>query len=79
MTTSPIAAGSLIAIKNGEISGYLRPIFTDMQVYSQQQDAGKPLLHRMYEGLGGGTQTVLQNRRGEVATTVEISGRASFA
>jgi uncharacterized protein DUF748 len=68
---------SQIAIKNGEISGYLKPIFTDMQVYSQQQDAGKPLLHRMYEGLVGGTQTVLQNRRGEVATTVEISGRAS--
>jgi len=68
---------SQIAIKHGEISGYLKPIFTDMQVYSQQQDAGKPLLHRMYEGLVGGVQTVLQNGRGEVATTVEISGRAS--
>jgi hypothetical protein len=28
-------------------------------------------------GLVGGAQTLLQNRRGEVATTVEISGRAS--
>jgi hypothetical protein len=68
---------SQLTIKNGEISGYLKPIFTNMQVYSQQQDAGKPLLHRMYEELVGATQTVLQNRRGEVATTVEISGRAS--
>lgn len=68
---------SQIAIKNGEISGYLKPIFTDVEVYSQEQDAGKSLLHRMYEGLVGGTQTVLQNRSGEVATTVEISGRAS--
>lgn len=68
---------SQIAIKHGEISGYLKPIFRDMQVYSQQQDAGKPLLHRIYEGLVGGTQTVLQNRHGEVATTVEISGRAA--
>jgi hypothetical protein len=55
----------------------LKPIFTDMQVYSHQQDAGKPLLHRMYEGVVGGTQTVLQNHRGEVATTVEISGSTS--
>jgi hypothetical protein len=67
---------SQLTIKDGEISGYLKPIFADMQVYSQQQDAGKPLLHRIYEGLVGATQTVLQNRRGEVATTVEISGRA---
>ena len=67
---------SQLAIKHGEISGYLKPIFTDMQVYSQQQDAGKPLLHRIYEELVGGMQTVLQNRRGEVATTVEISGHA---
>lgn len=68
---------SQIGVKNGEISGYLKPIFTDMQVYGRQQDAEKPLLHRMYERLVGGTQTVLQNRSGEVATTVEISGRAS--
>jgi len=68
---------SQVAIRNGVISGYVKPIFTDMQVYSQQQDAGKPLLHRIYEGVVGGTQTVLQNRRGEVATTVEISGRAT--
>ncbi len=68
---------SQLTIKNGDISGYLKPIFADMQVYSKEQDAEKPLLHRIYEGLVGGTQTVLQNRRGEVATRVEISGRAS--
>lgn len=68
---------SQLTIKDGEISGYLKPILTDMQVYSQQQDAEKPFFHRIYEGLVGGTQTVLQNRSGEVATTVEISGRAS--
>ena len=68
---------SQLAIKNGEISGYLKPIFTDVQVYSEQQDAGKPLLHRIYEAFVGGTQTLLQNGRGEVGTAVEISGRAS--
>lgn len=68
---------SQIGVKNGEISGYLKPIFTDVQVYSQQQDAEKPLLHQMYERLVGGTQTVLKNPSGEVATRVEISGRAA--
>lgn len=68
---------SQIAIKKGDISGYVKPIFMDTQVYSRQQDAEKPWLHRVYERLIGGTETVLQNGAGEVATTVEISGRAS--
>jgi len=68
---------SQIGIKGGEITGYVKPIFTDMQVYSHEQDAEKSFFHRVYEGVLGGAQTVLQNRRGEVATTVEIYGRAS--
>ncbi|MFI5364822.1 MAG: DUF748 domain-containing protein [Candidatus Binatia bacterium] len=66
-----------LSVKDGEISGYLKPIFKDMQVYSSAQDAAKPLPHQLYEGAIGGLQTLLQNRRGEVATKVAISGRAS--
>lgn len=68
---------SQLSIKKGDISGYLTPVFTDVEVYGEKQDSEKPLLNRIYEGLVGGTQTVLQNRSGEVATTVVISGRAS--
>lgn len=68
---------SQISIKEGEITGYVKPIFTDMQVYSHEQDAKKSFLNRLYEGAVGGAQTILQNRRGEVATTAIISGRAS--
>lgn len=68
---------SQLRIKNGDISGYLKPIFSDAQVYSIRQDAGKPLLHQLYEELVGGVKTALQNRHREVGTKVDISGRAS--
>ena len=68
---------SELSVKGGEISGYLKPIFKDVQVYSSAQDAAKPLPHQLYEGVVGGLQTLLQNRSGEVATKVDISGRVS--
>lgn len=68
---------SELTIKDGELSGYLKPIFQDMNVYSPPQDGKKPLLHQLYEALVGGTQTVLQNRHREVGAKVDISGRAS--
>ena len=68
---------SQLRIKNGDISGYLKPIFSDAKVYSVRQDADKPLLHQLYEELVGGVQTLLQNRHREVGTKVDISGRAS--
>lgn len=68
---------SQLRIRNGNISGYLKPIFSDAQVYSVRQDAHKPLLHQLYEELVGGVQTALQNRRHEVGAKVDISGRAS--
>jgi hypothetical protein len=66
-----------LSVKDGDISGYLKPIFKDVRVYSSAQDAAKPLPHQLYEEAVGGLQTVLQNRRGEVATKVDISGRVS--
>jgi len=68
---------SQLRINNGDISGYLKPIFRDVKVYSFRQDAGKPLLHQLYEELVGGVQTALQNGHREVGTKVTISGHAS--
>ena len=68
---------SQLRIKNGDISGYLKPIFSNAKVYSVRQDASKPLLHQLYEELVGGVKTALQNRHHEVGTKVDISGRAS--
>lgn len=80
--TSNVVAGQLafysgLSIKNGEISGYLKPLLKDMEVYNRHQHAAKPLLHQLYEEFVELLQTVLQNRRGEVGTRVDISGKVS--
>ena len=66
---------SEISVKNGEVQGYIKPLFKDMKVYDRRQDKEKSLFHQLYEGLVGGVAKLLQNRpREEVATKVAVSG-----
>ncbi|MGH7399977.1 MAG: DUF748 domain-containing protein [Candidatus Rokuibacteriota bacterium] len=65
-----------IAVKDRQVSGYVKPLFQDMTVYDPRQDREKNVLRKVYEGVVGGISKVLQNRpRDEVATRVDISGR----
>ena len=67
---------SELSAKNGVITGYVKPLFKDMKIYSGQQEEGKPVLRKMYEGVVGGVAKLLENRRREqVATKAEVSGR----
>jgi hypothetical protein len=62
--------------KNRQITGYVKPLFQDMQVYDPSQDRDKGVLRKAYEAVVGQVSKVLQNRpRDEVATKVDISGR----
>jgi uncharacterized protein DUF748 len=62
-------------VRNGRIDGYVKPFFTDMDVYDRKQDAGKGVGQQLYEALVGAAATVLENRfHGEVATRAELSG-----
>lgn len=64
-----------LTLRNGEIRGYIKPMFRDMTVYDAAQDSSKGLLQRLRERLIGAGAWVLKNRpRDEVATRVEISG-----
>lgn len=64
-----------LTVKNGAINGYIKPLFKDVDVYDPEQDKDKGLLQKVYEGVVGGTMTVLSNRpRNEVATLAEVSG-----
>ena len=75
-----VAAGSFsmvteLHIKNGAISGYIKPFFKDVKVYDSVKDKKKGVLHQMYEILVGGVAGVLENRsRQEVATRVVVKG-----
>ena len=76
-----VAAGdfsffSELRIKDGVLSGYLKPLMRNMEVYDPQQDKRKNVVRRAYEAVVGALSHVLENRpRDEVATRVEISGR----
>ena len=65
-----------VAVKNRQVSGYVKPLFQDMVVYDPEQDRDKKVLRKVYESVVGGISKILQNRpRDEVATRVELSGR----
>ncbi|MBA2252979.1 MAG: DUF748 domain-containing protein [Nitrospirales bacterium] len=64
-----------LTVKNGTIHGYVKPLFKDVDVYDSEQDQDKALVQQLYEGVVGGTMSVLENRqRNEVATQAELSG-----
>jgi hypothetical protein len=66
---------SEIKVKQGKIDGYMKPLFSDMKVYDQRQDAEKSVFRKLYEGMVGGISGLLQNRpREEVATRIPITG-----
>ena len=67
-----------ISVRNGSITGYVKPLFRDVDVYDPKQDRKKGIFSKLYEGILGGLAWVLQNRpREEVATTTNISGKLS--
>jgi hypothetical protein len=64
-----------LSVKNGQVEGYIKPLFKDVKVYDPRQDKEKSLFHKLYEGMVGGIANLLENKpRQEVATKTEISG-----
>jgi hypothetical protein len=60
------------------VSGYVKPLFTDVKVYDVEKDKKKPILHQMKEMLIGGAAKLLKNQRTQqVATKVDISGQVN--
>jgi hypothetical protein len=67
---------SELSAKDGAITGYVKPLFKDLKIYSSEQEEGKPPLRKMYEGVVAGVAKLLKNHpRDQVATKAEISGR----
>jgi hypothetical protein len=66
---------SELEARGGRIDGYVKPVFADMEVYAVRQDADKPILNQVYEGLVGTITGLLRNPSTDVATTADVSGR----
>ena len=69
---------SELSVRNGNVDGYVKPLFQNMDVYDQRQDKEKGIFRKLYEGIIGGLSWILKNTpREEVATTVSVSGKLS--
>ena len=75
-----VAAGVLsvfseMAVKNGQVTGYFKPLFKDVTAYDPEQDKEKGLLTKIFEKTINVASRVLKNTpRGEVATKADVSG-----
>jgi hypothetical protein len=67
---------SELAVRDGMLTGYVKPLLKDVDVYDSAQDRGKNIVRKAYEAVVGALSGVLENQpRDEVATRVDISGR----
>src|SRR5262245_22991317 len=66
---------SEMAVRQGRVTGYAKPMFKDVKVYEETQDRDKPAMQKVYERVVGGVAAVLENRQhDEVATKTDLSG-----
>jgi len=64
-----------LGVHDGNLEGYIKPLFSDVNIYDPAQDKHKGLLRKVYEGIAEGIADLLENRkRDEVATVAELAG-----
>lgn len=64
-----------IAVKNGRVEGYVKPLFRDLDVFDRTQDADKKFGEKLKERAADVAAKIFKNRkRDEVATVADISG-----
>jgi hypothetical protein len=67
---------SQVGVNDGSISGYVKPMFSDLKVYDWSKDKHKPLLHQAYEATVGAASHLFKNSQTQqVATKVDLSGK----
>jgi hypothetical protein len=75
VTSGAFSFYSEVAVRQGTVTGYVKPLFKNINVYSPSQDKRKNIFQKIYEGILDGLAWVLENRpREEVATRTDISG-----
>jgi len=76
-----VAAGQLsvfsqVAVKDGNMDGYIKPMFANLKVYDYQKDKDTGLLHQAKELAIGGASHLFKNRNTEkVAADIDLKGK----
>ena len=67
---------SQLGVNDGSIKGYVKPMFSDLQIYSWSKDKDKSVLQQAYRlGLQGAASLFKNSRTQQLAAKVELSGR----
>jgi hypothetical protein len=78
VASGKLSVFSQVAIKDGNIDGYVKPMFSDLQVYNYQKDKDKPILHQAKElAIGGASHLFKNHSTKQVATDVDLKGKLS--
>ncbi len=66
---------SQIGVKNSRISGYVKPMFSDIQVYGREKDKNKSVLQKTKDLIVGAAAHILKNEKTQkVASQVSLNG-----
>jgi hypothetical protein len=66
---------SELSVKSGEVNGYVKPMFKDIEVYDPKQDADKAVTKKVYEAVVGGVADLLKNGNDqEIAAKSDVTG-----
>ena len=64
-----------IGVKNSRITGYVKPMFSDVKVYSSEKDKNKSALQQAKDVVVGAAARILKNEKTQkVATQVSLAG-----
>jgi Domain of Unknown Function (DUF748) len=75
VTAGRFSLFSQLSVKNQRVEGYVKPLFSGLDIYHPEQDREKGLARKLYEKVVEGVSKVLKNvPREEVATVATISG-----
>jgi len=67
---------SEMTVRRGGMTGYVKPLFSNVEVYNAQKDGNKPILHQAYElAIGAAAKLVKNSSTKKVATEVSMSGK----
>ena len=75
-----VAAGKLsvysqVAVKDGKVDGYIKPMFADLEVYDYKRDKNRPIVLQAKELIIGGASHLLRSHRtSELASDFDIHG-----
>ena len=68
---------SELRIVDRKITGYVKPLFKNLDVYERRQDRADSAAQQIYEALVGGVAVLLENPSDQVATKATVSGQTT--